>query len=78
MSDSRVMHSPVVDAELARTRFMTVAEVATVLRVSKMTVYRLVHAGQLATARVGRGFRVPEAELRRYLREAYGISQPAA
>jgi len=27
--------------------FLTVAEVASVLRVSKMTVYRMVHAGEL-------------------------------
>ena len=28
-------------------RFLTVAEVATMMRVSKMTVYRLVHSGEL-------------------------------
>ena len=39
--------------------FLTVAEVATVMRVSKMTVYRLVHGGQLPAIRVGRSFRVP-------------------
>ena len=40
--------------------FLTVAEVATVMRVSKMTVYRLVHSGHLPAIRVGRSFRVPE------------------
>jgi hypothetical protein len=32
-------------AELPDVRFLTVAEVAEIMRVSKMTVYRLVHSG---------------------------------
>ncbi len=40
-------------------RFLTVAEVADVMRVSKMTVYRMVHSGQLPAVRMGRSFRVP-------------------
>ena len=48
-----------------------VAEVASVMRVSKMTVYRLVHAGDLAAVRVGRSFRVPERAVQDYLRDAY-------
>lgn len=41
------------------TRFSTVPEVARVLRVSKMTAYRLVHDGSLPAIRVGRSFRIP-------------------
>ncbi|MEE6282547.1 helix-turn-helix domain-containing protein [Georgenia sunbinii] len=41
-------------------RFLTVAEVADLLRVSKMTVYRMVHAGDIPAVRVGRSFRVPQ------------------
>jgi excisionase family DNA binding protein len=41
-------------------RFLTVAEVAEVMRVSRMTVYRLVHSGELPAIRFGRSFRVPE------------------
>jgi excisionase family DNA binding protein len=44
-----------------------VAEVAAIMRVSKMTVYRLVHGGELTAARVGRSFRVPEPAVREYL-----------
>ncbi|MGI8697113.1 MAG: helix-turn-helix domain-containing protein [Mycobacteriales bacterium] len=51
--------------------FLTVAEVADVMRVSKMTVYRLVHAGDLMAVRVGRSFRVPEQAVHDYLRDAY-------
>ena len=47
-------------AELPDVRFLTVAEVADIMRVSKMTVYRLVHSNDLTAVRVGRSFRVPE------------------
>ena len=57
--------------ELSDVRFLTVAEVAALMRVSRMTVYRLVHAGELASVRVGRSFRVPERAVHDYLRGAY-------
>jgi len=56
---------------LSDVRFLTVAEVATIMRVSKMTVYRLVHSGHLPAIRVGRSFRVPEQAVHEYLRESY-------
>jgi excisionase family DNA binding protein len=56
---------------LSEVRFLTVAEVATVMRVSKMTVYRLVHNGDLPAVRVGRSFRVPEQAVHDYLRDSY-------
>ncbi|GAA3889573.1 helix-turn-helix domain-containing protein [Saccharothrix violaceirubra] len=52
-------------------KFLTVAEVALVMRVSKMTVYRLVHSGELPAVRVGKSFRVPEKAVHDYLRNAY-------
>lgn len=59
------------DSDLGRVQFLTVAEVASMMRVSKMTVYRLVHAGELPAARVGRSFRVPRDAVQDYLRNAY-------
>ena len=47
--------------DLSEVRFLTVAEVADMMRVSKMTVYRMVHAGELPAIRFGRSFRVPES-----------------
>lgn len=47
--------------DLSEVRFLTVAEVAELMRVSKMTVYRLVHSGELPAVRFGRSFRVPES-----------------
>lgn len=49
-------------------QFLTVAEVADLIRVSKMTVYRLVHNGDLPAVRVGKSFRVPEHAVAAYLR----------
>jgi excisionase family DNA binding protein len=56
---------------LSDVRFLTVAEVAAAMRVSKMTVYRLVHSGELPAVRVGRSFRVPERAVHAYLRDSY-------
>jgi excisionase family DNA binding protein len=60
-----------VDPALAEVKFLTVAEVAGVMRVSKMTVYRMVHSGDLPAVRVGRSFRVPEKAVHEYLRAAF-------
>ena len=59
------------DSPLGDVKFLTVAEVAAVMRVSKMTVYRLVHNGDLPAVRVGRSFRVPEQAVHDYLRDSY-------
>ncbi len=50
-------------------RLLTVAEVALVMRVSRMTVYRLIRRGQLKAIRVGRNYRVRENDLNSYLEE---------
>jgi excisionase family DNA binding protein len=52
-------------------RFQTVSEVAQVLRVSKMTVYRLIRQGDLPAVRIGRGFRIREDDVHRYLESRY-------
>ena len=59
------------DRQLGEVQFLTVAEVASIMRVSKMTVYRMVHAGELPAIRVGRSFRVPEDEVHKYLRSSF-------
>lgn len=48
-------------ADLSDMRFLTVAEVAEMMRVSSMTVYRLVHSGDLPAVRFGRSYRIPES-----------------
>jgi excisionase family DNA binding protein len=60
------------EERLPEVRFLTVAEVAALMRVSKMTVYRLVQGGDLTAVRVGRSFRVPENAVHTYLRRTFG------
>lgn len=50
---------------------MTVAEVAEMLRVSTMTVYRLVQSGALPAVRVGRSYRIRADDVDRYLGARY-------
>ena len=57
-----------MSSEAPRVQFLTVAEVADAMRVSKMTVYRLVHSGDLPAIRFGRSFRVPESAVADVLR----------
>ncbi|MBG6183946.1 excisionase family DNA binding protein [Arthrobacter sp. CAN_A6] len=57
--------------------YLTVAEVAELMRVSKMTVYRLVHAGALPAVQFGRSYRVPESAVQEYLESARVDGQTA-
>lgn len=54
---------------LADDRLLTVGEVAAAMRVSNMTVYRLIKSGQLAAIRVGKNYRIRESDVDRYLSE---------
>lgn len=56
---------------VAEEKFLTVKEVATSLRVSRMTVYRLVHSGELAAVQVGRSYRVSERAVNAYLERSF-------
>ena len=57
--------------------FLTIAEVAAAMRVSKMTVYRLVKSHAIAAVRVGRSFRVPEEAVNDYIRRSTEPATPA-
>ncbi|WP_062299000.1 MULTISPECIES: helix-turn-helix domain-containing protein [Demequina] len=57
-------------AESPRTTFLTVAEVAEMVRVSRMTVYRWVHSGELPAVRFGRSFRVPQQAVEQFMEQA--------
>lgn len=59
------------NVDYSKARFFTVAEVARVLRVSNMTVYRLVNSGQLPAVRVGKSYRLREEDVNRYLSERF-------
>lgn len=49
-------------------QYLTVDEVAHFLRVSKMTVYRLIESGDLKAARIGRAFRIRADHLDAYVK----------
>ncbi len=46
---------------------LTADEVAAILRVSTMTVYRLIRSGELPAVRVGRTYRIREEDLDAYV-----------
>jgi excisionase family DNA binding protein len=48
-------------------RLLTVSEVADLLRVSRMTVYRLIKTGELPSLRVGKSYRLREQDIHTYL-----------
>lgn len=50
-----------------RVELLTVNEVASMMRVSNMTVYRLIKRGQLDAVRVGRSYRIRRQDLVSYL-----------
>ncbi|HZT65244.1 MAG TPA: helix-turn-helix domain-containing protein [Acidimicrobiales bacterium] len=47
------------------------AEVADALRVSNMTVYRLINSGALPAIRVGKSYRLREEDVDKYLADRY-------
>lgn len=64
--------------ELSDVKFLTVAEVAETMRVSKMTVYRLIHSGDLPAIRFGHSFRVPESAVQVAISQHFGAGIKAA
>lgn len=58
---------PMSEHEAGADRLLTVGEVAAAMRVSNMTVYRLIKAGELGAIRVGKNYRIRESDVNRYL-----------
>jgi len=61
----------VTQSPQAKPSFVTVGEVARLLRVSNMTVYRLLKAGELPAVRVGKSYRIREDDVDAYLAARY-------
>lgn len=53
--------------DASKNRFLTVLEVSNELRVSTMTVYRLIKSEQLPATRVGKSLRIRERDVDAYL-----------
>lgn len=58
-------------APIDHDRLWTVAEVADHMRVSNMTVYRLIKAGDLPAIRVGKNYRIRGKELADYIDRSF-------
>jgi excisionase family DNA binding protein len=58
--------------------FLTVSDVAARLNVSKMTVYRLVHSGEMPAVHIGHSFRINETAVADYLAEAAVEADPSS
>ena len=52
---------------LSADRLLTVSEVAATMRVSNMTIYRMIKSGELPALRVGKNYRVRQSDLEAYL-----------
>jgi excisionase family DNA binding protein len=61
----------VVQPAQGSARLLTVAEVARTLRVSNMTVYRLVNAGELPALRIGKSYRLRADDIDQYLADRF-------
>ncbi len=57
--------------EKQKFEFLTVSEVAQLMRVSNMTVYRLIKAGELRAARIGKSYRIREQDVDSYLQARF-------
>lgn len=58
-------------SSLANSKFLTPQEVAERLRVSKMTVYRLLKSAELPSVRIGRSLRVRESDVNAFLKARF-------
>jgi excisionase family DNA binding protein len=67
----RYNRASVAQESFSEARFVTVTEVAQLMRVSKMTVYRLIKQGDVPAVRIGRGYRMREEDVHRYLDSRY-------
>ena len=58
-------------AQEARPGLLTVAEVAAMVRVSEMTIYRLIKAGELRALQIGKSYRLREDDVDAFLAARY-------
>ena len=65
------LHEMVMPEPFTEARLLTASEVADLMRVSRMTVYRLIKNGEMPSLRVGKGYRFREEDVHDYLRGRY-------
>jgi excisionase family DNA binding protein len=67
MDKIKMTTDPRLRNKLQESPYMTVTEVAAYMRVSRMTIYRLVNDGTLPAIRIARSFRVHVDEVDKYV-----------
>ena len=53
--------------EIVADRLLTIEQVAKRLQVVKMTVYRYLKAGKIASYKIGKEYRIKESDLKKFL-----------
>lgn len=59
-----------MEGPVSLSTYLTVSAVADYLSISKMTVYRLVHSGEMPAARFGESVRISQADMEQYRRRS--------
>lgn len=57
-------------------RVLTITEVATFLKIPKSSVYKLIHDGGLPAHKVGKHFRLMQAEVNEWLQQGGIVQSP--
>ena len=63
-----------MNMEQPELRFMTLAEAAAVLQISKRTILRMIRKGQVPALKVGGQWRIRESQLRRWAEDLEGAA----
>lgn len=56
-------------------KLLTLAEVADILRISKLTVWRYIDAKDLPAFKIGRDWRIEEKELEKFLQNRRSVKE---
>jgi len=59
-------------------KFYTVNEIADILKVKPLTIYRLIKAGKIHTINVGRAVRISDSEFKRFTEQGHNTTSQKA
>jgi excisionase family DNA binding protein len=65
-----------MNIEQPELRFMTLAEAATVLQISKRTILRMIQKGAVPALKVGGQWRIRESQLKRWAEDKESVLAP--
>lgn len=55
--------------QILEVEYVTVSEIAKAVRISRMTVYRLIESKKIPSVKFGNSYRVPKIAIEKYLNE---------